>query len=68
VKKGVFEFLNEFTHFNPQFKFLIFYTTHAMIFLSFFQTLGIWSQGSGAAGHMSPMAYFSTFWKIRAED
>jgi hypothetical protein len=31
LKKEVFKFLNQFTHFNHQFKLLIFYTTHATI-------------------------------------
>ena len=26
---------------------------------------GIWIQGSGAAGHVSSMVYFSKFWKIK---
>jgi hypothetical protein len=34
----------------------------------FFPNLGIWIQVSGAAGDMPSMAYFSKFWKIRAED
>ena len=34
-------------------------------FGSFIPNLGIWIQGSGAAGHVSSMVYFSKFWKIK---
>ena len=37
----------------------------ATTFGSFIPNLGIWIQGLGAAGHVSSMAYFSNFWKIK---
>ena len=40
-------------------------TPCAMTFGSLIPYLGIWIQGSGAAGHMSSMSYFSNFWKIK---
>ena len=40
-------------------------TLCAMTFGSFIPNLGIWIQGSGAAGHVSSTAYFSKFWKIK---
>ena len=40
-------------------------TLPATTFGSFIPNLGIWIQGSGAAGHVSSMVYFSKFWKIK---
>ena len=40
-------------------------TPCATIFGSLISNLGIWIQGSGAAGHVSSTAYFSNFWKIK---
>ena len=37
----------------------------ATTFGSLIPNLGIWIQGSGATGHMSSMAYFLNFWKIK---
>jgi hypothetical protein len=59
LKKGVFVFLSQFTYFNHQIKFLTYYTMHAMNFWIFFPNTRIWIQGSGAAGHVTSMAYFS---------
>jgi len=40
-------------------------TPCATTFGSLIPNLGIWIQGSGAAGHVSSMTYFSNFWKIK---
>jgi len=40
-------------------------TLRATTFGSFIPNLGIWIQGSGAAGHVSSTVYFSKFWKIK---
>jgi len=40
-------------------------TLRATTFGSFIPNLGIWIQGSGAAGHVSSTSYFSNFWKIK---
>ena len=40
-------------------------TPCATTFGSLIPNLGIWIQGSGAAGHVSSMTYFSKFWKIK---
>ena len=40
-------------------------TLLAMTFGSFIPNLGIWIQGSGDAGYVPSMAYFSNSWKIK---
>ena len=40
-------------------------TPCATTFGSLIPNLGIWIQGSGAAGHVSSTVYFSKFWKIK---
>jgi hypothetical protein len=46
-KKGVFKFLNQFAHFNHQFKVRTYFTMHATTFWILFSNLGIWIQGTG---------------------
>ena len=42
-------------------------TLRVTTFGSFIPNLGIWIQGSGAAGHVSSTVYFSKFWKIKTK-
>jgi hypothetical protein len=62
-KKEVFEFLKQFVHFNHQFKLITYFTMYATTFWILPPNLGIWIQRSGAAGHMSSMAYYSNLFK-----
>ena len=43
------------------------FTLRATTFGFFIPNLGIWIQGSGAAGHVSSTVYFSKFWKIKTK-
>jgi hypothetical protein len=60
-KKGIFEFLNQFTHFKHQIKFIFFSQSMPRPFGSFFPNLRIWIKGLGTARHVSSMVYFSNF-------
>jgi hypothetical protein len=57
LKKWFFEFLNQFAFLTI--KYLPSYIACHDPLDPFFQTLGIWIQGSGAAGHVSSTTYFS---------
>jgi hypothetical protein len=61
-EKGIFEFLNQFTHFNYQIKFLIFLCNlcHNTLDL-FFPNLRILIQGSRPAEYVPSTAYFLKF-------
>jgi hypothetical protein len=66
LKKAIFEFLNQFSHLNHQI-FTVIIACHDYLD-PLFETLGIWIQSSGAAGHVSSATYFSKdFWKIRTK-
>jgi hypothetical protein len=57
-KKMFLNLLHQFVHAHHQIFNVIYVACHDS-FEPLFQNLGIWIQGSGAAGHMSSVTYFS---------